>query len=84
MLMVRERPLSARALDGWAIGVLLEAHAIRICEQHGFMQCRGDPDARDRALATARAHPPAGLSGEAAVASLHDMLSGMGDTCPEC
>jgi len=39
-----------RSLEGWAILVLLEAGAIRECEQHGWMQDRSDPHARERAF----------------------------------
>jgi hypothetical protein len=34
-----------RTLRGWAIGLLLETHAIKECEEHGHMQDRTDPDA---------------------------------------
>ena len=38
-----------RTLRGWAIGLLLEIHAIKECEEHGHMQDRTDPDAWKRA-----------------------------------
>jgi len=34
----------------WAISILLEAGAIRECEEHGWMRDRSDPHARERAL----------------------------------
>jgi hypothetical protein len=34
MLMIRERRPVIRTLRGWAISVLLEAGAIRECEEH--------------------------------------------------
>jgi hypothetical protein len=34
-----------RTLRGWAIGLLLETHAIKEFEEHGHMQDRTDPDA---------------------------------------
>jgi hypothetical protein len=50
MLMMTERRLTTRTLRGWAIHVLQEAGAIRECEEHGWMQDRADPHARERAL----------------------------------
>jgi hypothetical protein len=34
-----------RTLQGWALGILLETHAIRECEDHSHMRDRTDPDA---------------------------------------
>jgi hypothetical protein len=72
MLMTRERRPATRTMRGWAIDVLQEAGAIRACEEHGWMQDRADPHARERALVIARIDPPAGLSADAAVAEVHD------------
>ena len=57
MLMMKERRAAIRTLRGWAISVLQEVGAIKECEEHGWMQDRGDPDARERALAVARREP---------------------------
>jgi hypothetical protein len=59
---------------------LQEAGAIRECEQHGWMQDRADPHARERALAEARRDPPPGVSPEEAVAAVGDVLNSIGDT----
>ena len=58
MLTTRERRAAIRTLRGWAIAVLSEAHAIQECEEHGWMQHRADPHARERAFAIARQDPP--------------------------
>jgi hypothetical protein len=84
MLMTRERRPAIRTMRGWAIDVLKEAGAIRACEEHGWMQDRADPHARERALDIARGDPPAGVSADAAAAEVHDVLNSIGDTCPEC
>ena len=84
MLMTRERRPAIRTLRGWAISVLQEAGAIRECEEHGWMQDRGDPDARERAFDIACQDPPAGVSPELAAAEVRDVLDGFGDTCLEC
>jgi hypothetical protein len=84
MLMTKERRPAIRTLRGWAISVLQEAGAIRECEEHGWMQDRADPHARERALAAARRDPPDGVPPEAAAVSLEEVLDSIGDTCPEC
>ena len=83
MQMTRERRSAIRTLWGWAISVLREAGAIRECEEHGWMQDRADPHARERAFDLARRDPPAGVSAEAAF-EIAEVLDGIGDTCPEC
>lgn len=64
--------------------MLVEAGAIRTCEEHGWIQDRADPYARDRALEIARQAPPAAVSPEAAAVAIAEVLDGIGDTCPEC
>jgi hypothetical protein len=54
MLMTKERRPAIRTLRGWAISVLQEAGAIRECDEHGWVQDRADPHARERALVIAR------------------------------
>ena len=84
MLMTRERRSAIRTLRGWAISVLQEAGAIRECEEHGWMQDRADPHARERAFDAARQDPPAGVSSQAAAVAIAEVLDSMGDNCPEC
>jgi hypothetical protein len=67
-----------------AILVLQETGAIRECETHGWMQDRADPHARERAFAIARRDPPPGISPKVAAAAIAEVVSGIGDTCPEC
>ena len=73
-----------RTLEGWARSVLLEAGAIRECEEHGWMRDRSDPHARQHALLVAQREPPLGVSSDQAVAAVLDVLDAIGDTCPEC
>lgn len=82
MLMTKERQRTT--LRGWAIHVLTEAGAIRECEEHGWMKDRTDPHARDHAVDIARHYPPPGLSPDAAVAEIREVLHSIGDSCPEC
>ena len=84
MLMTRERRSAIRTLRGWAISVLQEAGAIRESEEHGWMQDRADPHARERAFDIARQDPPAGVSSQAAAIAIAEVLDSIGDSCPEC
>jgi hypothetical protein len=84
MLMMKERRPAIRTLEGWARSVLLEAGAIRECEEHGWMKDRADPHARDRAFDIARRDPPSGVSQQAAAVAIAEVLDSIGDTCPEC
>jgi hypothetical protein len=84
MLMFKERRPVTRTLRGWAISALQEAGAIRECEEHGWMQDRADPHARDRAFEIARQDQPPGVSPDEAAAEVRDLLDSIGDTCPEC
>jgi len=61
MLMMKERRPGFRTIEGWARSVLLEAGAIRECEEHGWMRDRADPHARERALAASPRRSAAGL-----------------------
>jgi hypothetical protein len=84
MLMTGHKQPAIRTLRGWAISVLSEAGAIRECEEHGWMQDRADPHARDRAFQIARTDPPAGVSSQVAAVAIAEVLDSIGDTCPEC
>ncbi|WP_028351220.1 hypothetical protein [Bradyrhizobium murdochi] len=80
MLMTKEKQPAIRTLRGWAISVLSEAGAIRECEEHGWMQDRADPHARDRAFQIARTDPPAGVSLQVAAVAIAEVLDSIGDT----
>lgn len=85
----RRLPLQAtrpayRTLKGWALGTLIEHHAVRQCERHGHALDRSDPDARSRAREAAWIHPFPGATPEECHAAIDDVLRSIGDTCPEC
>jgi hypothetical protein len=73
-----------RTLRGWAIGLLLETHAIQECQEHGHMQDRTDPDAWKRAREIASKYPFRGATPAEAVRALDDVMQSIGDACPEC
>jgi hypothetical protein len=84
LMLFRKRRPAIRTLHGWSISVLNEAGAIRECEEHGWMQDRADPHARERTFDIARQDPPPGVSSQAAAAAIDEVLDSIGDTCPEC
>jgi hypothetical protein len=84
MLATKEKRQTTRTLRGWAISVLQEAGAIKECEEHGWMQERADPHARERAFDIAREERPPGVSPQAAAVAVAEVLDSIGDTCPEC
>jgi hypothetical protein len=84
MLTTKERRPATRTLRGWAISLLQEARAIKECEEHGWMQDRADPHAREHALDLAREERPPGVSRQAAAVAVAEVLDSIGDTCPEC
>lgn len=81
---IKIHTLKAEPTRGWALSILKEAGAIRECEEHGWMQDCADPHARERALGIARRDPLVGLSDEAVMALIRNVLDELGDTCPEC
>jgi hypothetical protein len=84
MPTTNERRRAIRTYRGWAISVLQETGAVRECEQHGWIQDRADPHARERAIDVARSDPPSGLSAREGQAAVEEVLDGIGDACPEC
>jgi hypothetical protein len=84
LMTTREKRPASRTLRGWAIAVLQEAGAIEECEEHGWMQERADPPARQRALDIAREERPPGVSPQAAAVAIAEVLDSVGDSCPEC
>jgi hypothetical protein len=84
MRTTKKQRAMIRTHRGWAISVLRETNAIHDCEHHGWAKDRADPHARDHAFEIARQHPPEGLSSDAAVAEIREILDSIGDVCPEC
>ena len=64
MLVTRDKRPVTRTLRCWAISVPQGAGAIKECEEHGWMQDRADPHARERERASdiAREERPPGVS----------------------
>jgi hypothetical protein len=73
-----------RTVQGWALGTLIEQGAVVECEHHGHRRDRGDPDALNRAREEAWRNPFPGVTVEACLAAIEDVMRGIGDTCPDC
>jgi hypothetical protein len=85
----RRLPLQAakpayRTLDGWALGILIEQGAVTECEDHGHRRDRSDPDAWNRAREEARVSPFPGATPAASVAAVNEVMTSIGDSCPDC
>ena len=77
--------LPYRTLQGWAIGVLLECHAIVECPDHGHIRDRGSwPLAWDEAREVAKRQPFLGASKKQCLTALDEVMASVGDVCPEC
>lgn len=85
---LRKVPLSTRpayrTLEGWALGILIEQHAVAECGHHGHRKDRSDPDAWNRAREEARQNPFTGSTPEAGIAAMEDVMASVGDSCPDC
>jgi hypothetical protein len=73
-----------RTLAGWALGVLIEQHAVTECEHHGHRRDRSDPDAWNRAREEAWRNPFPGATPEACITALEEIMRSIGDSCPDC
>ncbi len=83
-MLTRDGRPDFRAVDRWAISLLLETEAIHRCVRHGWAKERNDPYARADALRIAREQPLPGLSPDEAAAAVLEALESVGDSCPEC
>jgi hypothetical protein len=70
--------------DEWATGILLNAHAIAPCPEHGFMKLKFHHAAVDYAHALAETHPLPGAGKRKSIEVLDGFLDGLSDQCPGC
>jgi hypothetical protein len=73
-----------RSLEGWALGTLIEQHAVTECEYHGHRRDQADPDAWNRAREEAWRNPFPGAKPGACIAALEEVIRSIGDSCPDC
>ncbi|MBC7579138.1 MAG: hypothetical protein H7312_17540 [Tardiphaga sp.] len=70
--------------DAWATRILLHAHAIAPCAEHGFMRLKFHHAAIDYAHALAARDPLPGTSKRKSATVLDEFLDGLSDDCPAC
>ena len=73
-----------QSVEEWASRILLHAHAIAPCPEHGFMRLKFSHAAIDYARALASQEPFPKLGRTKSVAALDQFLDGLGDDCPAC
>jgi hypothetical protein len=73
-----------RTLHGWALGTLIEQHAISECADHGHRRDKADPEAWNHAREEAWANPFPGASPEECITAMDEIMRSVGDSCPEC
>ena len=73
-----------RSIEGWALGVLIEQHAVTECDHHGHRRDRSDPDAWNRAREEAWRNPFPGATPEACITAMDEVMRSIGDSCPDC
>lgn len=71
-------------LADWATGVLLHAHAIAPCPDHGFMKIVHSRNGLDYAHALAEHQPYPGKSKASCVIAVDEVFDSFGDQCPAC
>lgn len=71
-------------LDMWATDILLEAHAISACPDHGYMRLRHSHHAIDYAKDLAQHRKFSGRNKRERIAAVEDVLDGLADSCPGC
>jgi len=71
-------------LEMWATGLLLEAHAIAACPDHGYMRLRHSHHAIDYAKDLAQHRKFSGKNKQERVAAVDEVLDALGDACPAC
>ena len=73
-----------RTLHGWALGTLIEQHAVSECSDHGHRKNRADPEAWNQAREEAFRNPFPSASPEECLAEMDKIMHSIGDTCPDC
>lgn len=71
-------------LSLWATDILLEAHAIAPCSEHGYLRLRHSHHAVDYALSIAEHRRFSGKNKKERTKAVEQVLDGLADTCPAC
>jgi hypothetical protein len=71
-------------LEMWAADLLMEAHAIAPCPDHGYTRLRHSHHAVDYALSLAEHRTFSGKNKKERIAAVESVLDGLSDECPAC
>jgi hypothetical protein len=71
-------------IDQWATRILLHAHAIAPCADHGYMRLRFSHQGLDYAHALAEHDPYPGKSNVKCLEAVDAAFDSLGDECPAC
>jgi hypothetical protein len=74
----------SQTLEMWATDLLLEAHAIYACPDHGYMRLRHSHHAVDYAKDLAEHRKFSGKNKRERVCAIEKVLDGLGDSCSGC
>jgi hypothetical protein len=74
----------AETLSMWATDILLEAHAIAPCTDHGYLRLRHSHHAVEYARSIAEQRKFSGKNKKERLKAIDKVLDGLADTCPAC
>jgi hypothetical protein len=74
----------AETLSMWATNILLEAHAIAPCADHGYLRLRHSHHAVEYARSIAEQRKFSGKNKKERLKAIDKVLDGLADTCPAC
>jgi hypothetical protein len=72
------------SLEMWAADLLMEAHAIEPCQDHGYKRLRHSYQAVGYALSLAEHRKFSGKNKKERVAAVESVLDSLSDECPAC
>jgi hypothetical protein len=72
------------SLEMWAADLLMEAHAIEPCHEHGYKRLRHSHHAIDYALSLAEHRKVSGKNKKERIAAVESVLDSLSDECPAC
>jgi hypothetical protein len=72
------------SLEMWAADLLMEAHAIEPCHEHGYKRLRHSHQAVDYARSLAEHRKFSGKNKKERIAAVESVLDSLSDECPAC
>jgi hypothetical protein len=82
--MPKTKDRTVTSLSAWATDILLEAHAIAPCPEHGYFRLRHSHHAVDYATSLAEYREFPGKTRKQRAKAVGKVLDSLADTCPAC